>query len=314
MTTAAYFNKMRSIKDELAAAGKPVDDDEVVSHILNGLDYDYNPFVSSMLSRVEPISLSDLFSQLLSYDLRLDMYQEGGQYQSSANTAGRGRYGGNRGRGGNNRGRGRGGRGNNSNNGGNAPKKSGSTSKPKCQICKKVGHEAPQCWYRYDDDEDDQHNNKTAGTATSGGYGYDTNWYADSGASNHVTGELEKLSVRDKYNGRDQVHTASGAGMKNSNIGHTTLHTPVKDLHLKNILHVPSASKSLVSVHKLARDNDAFLEFHPNFFLIKEQRESFIEVDAKGAYIPLRHISLKKAQVNKSMESISRQLLDGIVG
>jgi hypothetical protein len=82
----------------------------------------------------------------------------------------------------------------------------------------------------------------------------------------------------------------------------------------KNILHVPSASKSLVSVHKLARDNDAFLEFHPNFFLIKEQRESFIEVDAKGAYIPLRHISLKKAQVNKSMESISRLHLDGIVG
>ena len=88
MTTAAYFNKMRSIKDELAAAGKPVNDDEVVSHILNGLDYDYNPFVSSMLSRVEPISLSDLLSQLLSYDLRLDMYQEGGQYQSSAKAAG----------------------------------------------------------------------------------------------------------------------------------------------------------------------------------------------------------------------------------
>ena len=130
-----------------------------------------------------------------------------------------------------------------------------------------------------------------------------------------MTGELEKLSVRDKYNGRDQVRTASGAGMKISNIGHTTLHTPVKDLHLKNILHVPSASKSLVSVHKLARDNDAFLEFHPNFFLIKEQRESFIEVDAKGAYIPLRHISLKRVQVNKSMgSSISRQLLDGIVG
>ena len=93
--------------------------------------------------------------------------QEGGQYQSSANTAGRGRYGGNRGRGGNNRGRGRGGRGNNSNNGGNAPKKSGSTSKPKCQICKIVGHEAPQCWYCYDDDLDDQQNNKTAGAANS---------------------------------------------------------------------------------------------------------------------------------------------------
>jgi len=62
MSTEAYFNKMRKIKDELAAAGKPVHDDEVVSHILNGLDYDYNPFVSSMLGRVEPISLNDLYS------------------------------------------------------------------------------------------------------------------------------------------------------------------------------------------------------------------------------------------------------------
>ena len=70
-------------------------------------------------------------------------------------------------RGGNNRDRGHGGCGNNSNNGGNAPKKSGSTSKPKCQICKIVGHEAPQCWYCYDDDLDDQQNNKTAGAANS---------------------------------------------------------------------------------------------------------------------------------------------------
>lgn len=59
--------------------------------------------------------------------------------------------------------------------------------------------------------------------------------------------------------------------MRISNIDHTTLYTRRKNLHLKNILHVPSANKSLVSIHKLERDNHAFLEFHPNFFLIKDQ-------------------------------------------
>jgi len=58
--------------------------------------------------------------------------------------------------------------------------------------------------------------------------------------------------------------------MNISNIGHATLHTPAADLYLKNILHVPKVQKNLVSVHKLALDNHVFLEFHPNFFLIKD--------------------------------------------
>jgi hypothetical protein len=193
----------------------------------------------------------------------------GGQYQSSANSASRGRGAGSRSRGGSRggRGRGTGGRKNGGRGVDSAPKQGGQR-KPSCQICKKTGHEAPECWYRYDDDDDEQH--KTAGAAATG-YGIDTNWYADSGASDHITSELEKMTVRDKYGGQDQVHTASGAGMDISNIGHSVLHTPNKDLHLRNILHVPSASKSLLSVHRLASDNNAFFEFHPNFFLIKDR-------------------------------------------
>jgi hypothetical protein len=134
--------------------------------------------------------------------MRLKMYHDGGQYQSSADTAGRGRGG--RGRGYGNRGRSSGGRGGQNYN----SKQKGSSTKPICQICKKEGHEAPRCWYRYDEDEEDDQHNKTAGAATTD-YGYDTNWYVDSGATHHMIGELEKLSVRDKYNGCDQVHTAS---------------------------------------------------------------------------------------------------------
>lgn len=67
----------------------------------------------------------------------------------------------------------------------------------------------------------------------------------DSGASHHLTSDLEKLSMREKYGGSDQVHTTNGSGMKISNVGHAVLCSPTRDLHLKNILHVPSAHKSL---------------------------------------------------------------------
>jgi hypothetical protein len=53
-------------------------------------------------------------------------------------------------------------------------------------------------------------------------------------------------------------------------IGHSTIRTPDKNLELRNILHVPSTKKNLVSVHRLASDNNVYFEFHPDFFLIKD--------------------------------------------
>jgi hypothetical protein len=100
--------------------------------------------------------------------------------------------------------------------------------------------------------------------------GIDTNWRVDLGATDHITGALNKLTVHYKYNGRDRVHTTDGNGMQISHIGHVVLHTPSSPLHLKNILHVPSASKNMLSVHRLTLDNHVFLEFHPFFFLIKD--------------------------------------------
>jgi hypothetical protein len=41
-------------------------------------------------------------------------------------------------------------------------------------------------------------------------YGVDTNWYTNSGATHHLTDELNKLSGHDKYKGQDRVHTADG--------------------------------------------------------------------------------------------------------
>jgi hypothetical protein len=206
--------------------------------------------------------------------MRLQMLQDqqsnGQQYQSSANMASKGRggfnsrgRGSNRGRGGRG-GRGPGGRGNRptgANGGGLSP------SKAKCQICDRPNHTAIECWYRFE--EDFQPNNKNVGYSAA--YGVDTNWYVDSGASDHITGELGKLTMREKYGARDQVHVTNGSGMHISNVGHATLLSPSRALHLKNILHVPNAHKSLASVHRISSDNNVFLEFHPEFFLIKDQ-------------------------------------------
>jgi hypothetical protein len=92
----------------------------------------------------------------------------------------------------------------------------------------------------------------------------------DSGAMDHITSELEKLTTRERYHGAEQVHAANGSGMKIHHVGHSTLRSQSQDIHLNNILHVPHAHKNLLSVNRIAKDNNVFLEFHPNHFSVKE--------------------------------------------
>jgi hypothetical protein len=86
----------------------------------------------------------------------------------------------------------------------------------------------------------------------------DREWYTDTGATDHIISELDKLTMREKYGGTDQVHTTNGSSMHISHIDHSTIHTHDRDLVLKDILHVLDASKNLVSIHKFTYDNNAF--------------------------------------------------------
>lgn len=217
--------------------------------------------VSSVAARVEPMTVSDLYAQLLSFEQRMELLQ--GASQSFANSMSRGGRGG--GRDGRGRGNGGGGRGRGSFGRGNDGKNN--TTKPTCQLCGKIGHTVIKCWKRFDTSFTGEE--KVAGAAMST-YGVDTNWYLDTGATDHITGELETLLVKDKYSGNDQVHTASGSGMNINYVGQAIVHSPIRDLYLKNILHVPKAQKNLVSVHRLIRDNHAFMEIYPFFFFLKD--------------------------------------------
>jgi hypothetical protein len=169
MTVTEYIGKMRFLGDEMAAAGRPLEDDELVEYILTGLDNVFDPVVSSVLARTEAISVSELYSQLLAFDIRLDLRNNGGNFSgSSANAASR------RGRGGQSFSTGRarqrhggrtapaqrlaqrGGRGGHHVNstprpGNNSRANNNSSDPPQCQVCLKTGHTADRCWHRYDE-------------------------------------------------------------------------------------------------------------------------------------------------------------------
>jgi hypothetical protein len=90
MSADDYFTKMKGFASELAAVGKPLDEDELVGHLLRGLDKDhYNSLITNINGKPDT-TLDEFFGQLSSYDMRNGPggAQEG--FTSSANVARRG--------------------------------------------------------------------------------------------------------------------------------------------------------------------------------------------------------------------------------
>jgi hypothetical protein len=289
-TMADYFSKMKSYADEMVASGQLLTDEDFTTYVLTGLDEEfYNPLVLSIVTRVESIALPELYSQMLSYELCVNK-QSGGGYgsQFSANAAARGRGAPQRGGPGTRRGHGRGrgpGRGfsspqsrgsfpNNSNYWCHAPiDPSTGHERPKCQVCYKLGHTSNICWYRFD--EEFVPDTRVAAMASTS-IGNDPNWYLESGATDHITGELERLTMHECYTGNDQIRAANGVGMDISHVGKSILPSPSRPLYLNNILHVPHAHKQLMSIHLF-------------FFLIRDQatRKVHLHGPCRGGLYPL---------------------------
>jgi hypothetical protein len=133
-------------------------------------------------------------------------------------------------------------------------------------VCFKKGHLVGECWHIFDDTYAPEERYVRGAYSA---YGTDPYWYLDIGATDHVMGEMEKLTKREKYKGNDQIHDANGASMRISHIGHSIVNSPHCRLMLRNVLHVPKAYKNLVSVSRLTKDNHVYLEIHPYFFLLR---------------------------------------------
>jgi hypothetical protein len=131
-------------------------------------------------------------------------------------------------------------------------------------VCLKVVHTTNVCYYRFDEDYAPDNRLVTMACPSTS---TDPNWYLDSGATDHITDELEKLTMHERYNGNDQIRIANSAGMDINHIGKSVIPTSSCPLYLNHVLHVPHAHKQLIAIHHFTLDNNTFIELHPYFFL-----------------------------------------------
>jgi hypothetical protein len=75
LSISDFVDKINQIVDNLALAGKPIDDDELVNIILNNVGPAYEVTVSSAQARDTSISYDDLVALLLNAEMRLKAQQ-----------------------------------------------------------------------------------------------------------------------------------------------------------------------------------------------------------------------------------------------
>jgi hypothetical protein len=181
LSISDFLDKINAVADNLALAGNPVSDPDLVSIIMNNVGAVYETTVSSAQARDTPITYDALEALLLSAERRLQNQNIlGVDTGATALHASRSRIGGSRGRGGNFFGSGRGMSSRGAFSGRNAPSSpsqfhngrggprmssilgprpsnaasSSSHSgfspinRPSCQICGKAGHSALDCYNR----------------------------------------------------------------------------------------------------------------------------------------------------------------------
>ncbi|KAI9187499.1 hypothetical protein LWI28_028847 [Acer negundo] len=228
-----YLNTIKAFFDNLALAGSPISLPDLITQILSGLDVEYTPIVVQ-LSDKESLSWIELQTTLLTFESRLEQLntcQNGGinlsqttahiainrpKNRSSNFSYGKGQ---NRPPNNNNsrgfRGRFRGIKGRSNGN------------KPTCQLCNKIGHTASICWNIFDQnfmgsalDQFNQSKNQSPNAfIASPEMLEDPSWYADTGASHHVTNDLRNLHQKQDYIGKNSLVAGNGSKLDISHIG-----------------------------------------------------------------------------------------------
>jgi hypothetical protein len=106
----------------------------------------------------------------------------------------------------------------------------------------------------------------------------------------HFSVEMDKLHMRESYQGKEHVHMANGSGMRILHVGQAILPTSSsRSLHLRNILHVPTLTKNLLSVYKFLMIIMFLLSFILTVFLLRiwTHRQSSLEVVGVVVYMLL---------------------------
>ena len=124
-------------------------------------------------------------------------------------------------------------------------------------------------------------------------------WFADSGANQHITANLEHLTLQQPYIGQENVAVGNGQGLSIAHTGTTIFHTPEAKLNLKRVLHCPQASANLLSINQFCLDNNCLFILTGTHYFVKDIQTgvTLLEGRSEGGLYP---IQLRSMSINKS--------------
>jgi transposase InsO family protein len=305
-SVSSYLQRIKTTRDMLYAVGVQIDNEELLHIILKGLPKEYAPFASAIRTRDGILSLEKLSVLLQTEEQSMKegsdplMNSALAMFVSNTNKPNTGfnghpSYGNpsfNRGRGRNSFQRGRGGRSHNftpsqpsyqqqhqnqasyQQQNQNQASPQARSERPICQICWKQGHYAIDCYHRMDFAYQGKNPTMKLAAMASASNTQHTqsaeSWLTDSGASDHITANVNNLSPQVPYQGQEQVSIGNGQNLPIQNIGNSQLHTKYHKFQLKNVLHVPRIASNLLSVHKLCLHNNCSCYFNANQLLVQD--------------------------------------------
>ncbi|KAK9151758.1 hypothetical protein Syun_010067 [Stephania yunnanensis] len=118
-----------------------------------------------------------------------------------------------------------------------------------------------------------------AGTETVN-FANDPSWYADSGATTHVTNDTSQMNHISPYQGNDSLIVGNGNSIPIKYIGNAKVSSADHRLKFSNTLCVPNIRKNLISISQLVKDNNVVIEFTNKDCLVKDS--STKEILLKG--------------------------------
>lgn len=97
-------------------------------------------------------------------------------------------------------------------------------------------------------------------------------WFFDSGATNHVTNNLMKIShPQPSHSSQGGVMVGNGSSLQVTHTRSGVLPTPITNFQLSHVLHTPLISHNLIYVHKFAQDNNCLLIFDSSGLVIQDK-------------------------------------------
>jgi len=274
-----FLTKVAVLKDSLAAAGDKLQESEVILITLGALGDEYESFVTAITTRYdESLTFTTLCELLLDYEVRVQNarlpptvnVQSKSSDSPSVNFASR-------------------------------SGDSSARTDTKCQICTRKGHIALNCYNRLNLKKfKPTHNreltpdglsatnrstNLSANTISSSPVSL---WFPDSGATSHITPQAENIQMPRSFEGK-KIYTADGTPLNILSSGSSMAGIDNKKFLLTDLLHVPSATRNLLSIHRFCVDNNVSVNFNASKVQVWKQgtREVLAEGSARGGLYEL---------------------------